>query len=185
MEVDVLGPLVDPQITALADQVEEQAKGAGGGGEDENQSQATLAANMAADWDLWHTPAKDAYATFPVGEHLETWPVRSKMFKRFLAKQFFEECGKAMNAEALGAAVNLIEAQALFDGRSTRSTFGSPNTMAMSISTCATPIGRRSKFRPTAGRSSPSRRSSSGGRRECSRCRRLSPAARFGSFAPS
>jgi hypothetical protein len=116
MEVDALGPLVDQQITALADQVEEQAKGAGGDGDDENQSQATLAANMAADWDLWHTPAKDAYATFPVGEHLETWPVRSKMFKRFLAKQFFEEHGKAMNAEALGAAVNLIEAQALFDG---------------------------------------------------------------------
>ncbi|MBU4270965.1 MAG: hypothetical protein KKE86_06015 [Planctomycetes bacterium] len=38
------------------------------------------------------------------------------MFKRFLAKQFFEEHGKAMNAEALGAAVNLIEAQAMFDG---------------------------------------------------------------------
>jgi len=116
MEVDALGPLVDPQITALADQVDEQAKAPGGDGEDENQSQATLAANMAADWELWHTPAKDAYATFPVGEHLETWPVRSKMFKRFLAKQFFEEQGKAMNAEALGAAVNLIEAQALFDG---------------------------------------------------------------------
>ena len=116
MEADALGSLVDPQITALADQVEEQAKGAGSDGGDENQSQATLAANMAADWDLWHTPAKDAYATFPVGEHLETWPVRSKMFKRFLAKQFFEECGKAMNAEALGAAVNLIEAQAMFDG---------------------------------------------------------------------
>ncbi|MBU4270964.1 MAG: hypothetical protein KKE86_06020 [Planctomycetes bacterium] len=49
MEIDALGPLVDPQITVLADQVEEQAKGAGGDGGDENQSQATLAANMAAE----------------------------------------------------------------------------------------------------------------------------------------
>ncbi|MCX7429185.1 MAG: hypothetical protein NTW96_26605 [Planctomycetia bacterium] len=116
MEVNVLGPLVDPQITELADQVDEQAKETGNGGDGEEQSQATLAANMAAEWDLWHTPSKDAYATFPVGEHLETWPIRSKVFKRFLAKQFFEECGKAINSEALGAAINLIEAQALFDG---------------------------------------------------------------------
>ena len=79
-------------------------------------SQATLAASVAANWELWHTPAKDAYATFPVGEHSETWSVRSKMFKRFLAKQFFEKYGKAMNAEALGTAINLIEAQSLFDG---------------------------------------------------------------------
>ena len=117
MEADVLGPLVDPQITALADCVEEPDKGANGDTDNEkNQSQATLAANMAADWDLWHTPANDTYATFPVGEHLETWPICSKTSKQFLAKQFFEEQGKAIGAEALGAAVNLIEAQARFKG---------------------------------------------------------------------
>ena len=115
-EAAVLGPLVDPQITALADDVDKQAKGACDK-KDEKESQATLAANIAADWDLWHTPAKDAYATFPAGDHLETWPIRSRMFKRFLAKECFEQCGKAINAEALGAAINLIEAQALFDGR--------------------------------------------------------------------
>lgn len=111
-----LGPRVDPQITALADQVDQQAEASTAGAGDEMQSQATLAANTAANWELWHTPAKDAYATFPVGEHVETWAVRSKMFKRFLARQFFEEQGKAMNGESLNAAVNLIEAQALFDG---------------------------------------------------------------------
>jgi len=116
VQVDTLGPAVDPQITALAGKVDEQAKGSSGDGGEDNHGQATMAANMAADWELFHTPAKDAYATFPVGEHSETWPIRSKMFKRFLAKQFFEEHGKAMNAEALRAAANLIEAQALFNG---------------------------------------------------------------------
>ena len=115
-EVDILGPLVDPQITALADQLDGQAKDSVGGDGGNVPSQATLTANMAADWDLWHTPAKDGYVTIPVGEHLENWPIRSKMFKRFLAKQFFEEHGKALNTEALGTAVNLIEAKALFDG---------------------------------------------------------------------
>lgn len=36
MDVDALGPVVDPQITAPADQVDEQATGAGGNGGDDN-----------------------------------------------------------------------------------------------------------------------------------------------------
>jgi len=42
--------------------------------------------------------------------------VRSQTFKRFMAKQFFDEQGKAMNSEALAAAMNLLEAKALFEG---------------------------------------------------------------------
>jgi hypothetical protein len=44
------------------------------------------------------------------------WPVRSQTFKRFVAKKFFDEQGKAMNSEALAAAVNLLEAKARFEG---------------------------------------------------------------------
>ena len=123
LEVDTLGPLVDPQITALADQADGQSgEGAKGDEGEEEQSQATLAANMAAGWDLWHTPAKDAYATVPVGEHNETWPIKSQTFKRYLAKCFFDEHGKAMNSDAASAAINLMEATARSWARSTRST---------------------------------------------------------------
>ncbi|MCC6493488.1 MAG: hypothetical protein IT424_10750 [Pirellulales bacterium] len=112
--VDVLGPLVDPQMTALADQADEEGGAICDDGEPESQS--TLAANMAAEWDLWHTPGSDAYATVPVGDHLETWPIKSQTFKRYVAKQFFEAEGKAINSDALSAALNLMEATALFDG---------------------------------------------------------------------
>lgn len=112
--VSVLGPLVDPQLTALADQADQHGGALCDDGEPESQS--TLAANMAAAWDLWHTPSSDAYATVPVGDHLETWPVKSQTFKRYVAKQFFEAEGKAINSDALSAALNLMEATALFDG---------------------------------------------------------------------
>lgn len=112
----VLGPLVDPQLTKLADEIEETAASGPAGDDGDEQSQATIAANMSAAWDVWHTPAKDAFATVPLETHAETWPVRSQMFKRYVAKQFFDEHGKAMNSDALSAAVNLIEAQALFEG---------------------------------------------------------------------
>ena len=46
----------------------------------------------------------------------ETWPVKSQTFKRYLAKCFFDEHGKAMNSDAASAAVNLMEAKALFEG---------------------------------------------------------------------
>ena len=117
IDLAVLAPLVDPQITALADQVDEQIATRAAEGDDEDQSQATMAVNMAAGWDLWHTPAKDAaYATVPIGDHLETWPVKSQTFKRYVAKCFYDEKGKAMNSDAMSAAVNLMEAKALFEG---------------------------------------------------------------------
>ena len=71
---------------------------------------------MAEEWETWHTPGKDAYVTFPVDEHEEAWPARSQTFKRYLAKRFYEEHQKAIGSDALSAAVNLIEAKALFDG---------------------------------------------------------------------
>jgi hypothetical protein len=117
IERDVLAPLVDPQLTKLADEIDESAGAGGNGRDDQEPSQATLAANMAMEWDLFHSPAKDAYATIPIGDHQETWPVRSQTFKRYLAKRFFDEEGKAMNSDAQSAAINLIEAKALFEGQ--------------------------------------------------------------------
>src|SRR5262249_16929644 len=76
----------------------------------------TLAANMASEWELYHTPSTEAYATMVVDNHKENWPVRSQMFKRFVAKQFYDAHGKAINSEALAAALNLLEAKALFEG---------------------------------------------------------------------
>ena len=152
IERDVIAPLVDRQLTKLAGEIDESAAAGGSGGDDQEQSQATLAANMAMEWDLFHTPAKDAYATIPIGDHQETWPVRSQTFKRYLAKRFFDEEGKAMNSDAQSAAINLIEAKALLKGRRTRSTSVSQNTKTTSTSTFARRRGKSSKSPRRAGR---------------------------------
>jgi hypothetical protein len=116
IERDTLALLIDPQLTKLADEIDVKTPALANRTEEEAQSQATVGANMAADWDLWHTPAKEAYATIVVDGHKENWPVKSQTFKRFVAKQFFDEQGKAMNSEALAATVNLLESKALFEG---------------------------------------------------------------------
>lgn len=116
VERDVLAPLLEPQLMKLADEIDAKNPAPASQSEEQAQSQATLAANMAADLALWHTLSKEGYATVVVGNHKENWPVRSQTFKRFLAKQFFDQHAKAMNAEALGAAINLFEAMAIFEG---------------------------------------------------------------------
>jgi hypothetical protein len=116
IERDTLAPLIDAQLTRLADEIDEKNPVPASRDEDAAQSQATLAVNMAADWELWYTPSKEAYATITVDDHKENWLVKSQTFKRFVAKQFFDENEKAMNSEALSAAINLLEAKALFEG---------------------------------------------------------------------
>ena len=52
-----------------------------------------------------------------MGDHDENWPIRSQTFKRFISKQFYEEQQKALGNDAMSAAINLIEANALFSGQ--------------------------------------------------------------------
>jgi hypothetical protein len=78
--------------------------------------QADVLIALAAEADLFHAADSTGYADFEVNGHRETWAIRSKMFKRWLARRFFEETGKAPNSEALQSALNVIEANALFQG---------------------------------------------------------------------
>ena len=104
---------------------------------------------MASEWELWHTPAKEGYATIIVGDHKESWLIRSQTFKRFVAKQFFDQNCKAMNSEALAAAVNLLEAQALFKGDDILFMSAlAGHEGKLFISTYATRPGRLSRSRP-------------------------------------
>ena len=57
-----------------------------------------------------------AYATFAVNNHKETWPVRSKGFRRWLAHKFYEQQEKPAGGQAFNDAIAQIEAKAQFQG---------------------------------------------------------------------
>jgi hypothetical protein len=63
---------------------------------------------------LFHTADRDAYADLEINGHRETWPVRSRVFKQWLTRQFFERTGTAPNPAALASAILTCEAQANF-----------------------------------------------------------------------
>ena len=78
-------------------------------------SQADILIELARSAELFHTPDDKAFADLEINDHRETWPIRSKPFRRRLARGFFEMTGGAPNSDALQSALTVIEAKAHFD----------------------------------------------------------------------
>lgn len=77
-------------------------------------SQATRALAMCADLALFRTPDGDPFCRIPVGGHIETWPLESAGFRRWLRAAFFRVEGQALRDGALGEVAGALAGQALF-----------------------------------------------------------------------
>ena len=97
-------------VTAL-DEAIMQKNGDGGRG----PTRADILIDLAGAAELFHAADGTAFADLDINGHRETWPVRTKGFKRWLARQFHETTGGAPSSEALQSALNVVEAKAHFD----------------------------------------------------------------------
>ena len=86
-----------------------------GGDEARRPTQADILIELAQSAELFHTPDGIGFADLEINGHRETWPIRSKSFRRWIARCFFEETQGAPSSEPLQSALNVIEAQAHFD----------------------------------------------------------------------
>jgi hypothetical protein len=77
--------------------------------------QADILIALATEAKLFHAPGGTGYADLVVGGHRESWPIRSKDFRRWLARRFWQVTRGAPSSEAFQSALNIIEAQAHFD----------------------------------------------------------------------
>jgi hypothetical protein len=66
--------------------------------------------------ELFHTPTSTAFADLVVNGHRESWPIRSKRFRALLRLFHYRATGQAASAAEIRSALDLLEAQALFDG---------------------------------------------------------------------
>lgn len=78
-------------------------------------SQATILVQLGAAADLFHH-GDDAYTTIVCDGHAETWRIGSKKFRRWLARLYFEQEGRAPGGRALQDAITVIEGKAIFQG---------------------------------------------------------------------
>ena len=99
------------RVTALDDAIAEENGDTGGRG----PTQADILIGLAQTAELFHTADGAGFADLDINGHRETWPIRAKGFRRWLARRFFEETGGAPSSEALQSALNVIEAKAHFD----------------------------------------------------------------------
>jgi len=77
-----------------------------------------MACRLALSWpseSLFHDPNGTAFADLMIDGHRETWPIRSRQFRHWLRRRYYEENGSAASAEAIRSAVDLLEARAQFD----------------------------------------------------------------------
>ena len=78
-------------------------------------TQADILIELAQSAELFHAPDGTGFADIDINGHRETWAIRAKGFRRWLARRFFEETQGAPSSEALQSALNVIEAKAHFD----------------------------------------------------------------------
>jgi hypothetical protein len=78
-------------------------------------TQADILIDLAQSAELFHAPDGTGFADLVINGHRETWTIRGKGFRRWLAHRFFMATGGAPSSEALQSALNVIEARAHFD----------------------------------------------------------------------
>jgi hypothetical protein len=103
------------RITALDQAIAEQEAAAEEMGSGGRPKQADILIGLAQSAELFHAPDGSGFADVEINNHRETWPIRSKGFRLWLVRRFFEATGGAPSSEALQSALNLIEAKARFD----------------------------------------------------------------------
>jgi Bifunctional DNA primase/polymerase, N-terminal len=104
--------LTDRTRSSSIQRAEAQNRNNSGG---RSPSQADILIGLAQSAELFHTPDGRGFADLEINGHRETWSIRSKNFRRWLARRFFETTRGAPNSEALQSALNVIEANAHFD----------------------------------------------------------------------
>jgi hypothetical protein len=98
------------RVTALDEAIDDES----GGFSDRATKQADVLVALAAEAELFHSPDRTPYADLMIEDHRETWPIRSKGFRHWLARRYYDVEEGAPGSAALQAASNVIEAKANF-----------------------------------------------------------------------
>ncbi len=65
--------------------------------------------------ELFHTAVGTVFADLAIDRHRETWPIRSRRFRAWLRRSYYEATGTAASVLAIKLALDQLEARAQFD----------------------------------------------------------------------
>ncbi|WP_352429730.1 toprim domain-containing protein [Thermoflexus sp.] len=79
------------------------------------KSKSAILVELAMAAELWHDPEGEPWATFTVDGRREHWPTKSKAFRRWLSRRFYETEGGTPGAQAIQDALLVIDGIACYD----------------------------------------------------------------------
>lgn len=111
LELCATAPAWKPSVAAtdLADEEDEKQ---------ERKSQAQLLLEFAQGLKIFATPKQEGFVWFPVNDHFETRPIRSRAFRNWMAMKYYRQHGKPPGSQAVQDALGVLEARAMFEGDS-------------------------------------------------------------------
>ena len=86
------------------------------GGERRSQATKLVQLTKESGAELFHTPRHEAFMTLVNGGHQETWGLRSRSVRTWLARRYYEEEERAPGSQSLLDAITVFEGEALFAG---------------------------------------------------------------------
>src|SRR6202023_55043 len=67
--------------------------------------------------ELWRDASGATYATVPIKDHLEHWPLKSEGFKRWLALVNYQKTGSTFGSQGIEDVVRTLDIKAYSEGR--------------------------------------------------------------------
>lgn len=120
--VAAAGPVERPATAAPSVSIAPEAEAAAPGDDAGRRgpgrpSMQDVLLDLAAEYELWHTPKKDTYASMRVDGHRENWRLRSDAFVQRLRLRAHEATGRIPSKSNLEEVIGLLEARAIAYGQ--------------------------------------------------------------------
>lgn len=108
-------------MSEQSDRIDEAIKAAAEEEDGRKRSQATRLVALAEGLELFHDGHDETYAALPVTgtdgtQWIETWPISSRGFKRWLTRRYWVAYEASPNSQALNDALNVLAGKARFEG---------------------------------------------------------------------
>ena len=91
--------------------------------DDVKESVSDILLRLTQDLDFFSNDLSESYVNIPKGNAVKVDKVRGEFFKKWLTKIYYDETGKAVTAEGLNQAINVLDAKALFSDDCNRKLF--------------------------------------------------------------
>lgn len=91
--------------------------------DDVRESVSDILLRLTQNLDFFSNDLSESYVNIPKGNAVKVDKVRGEFFKKWLTKIYYDETGKAVTAEGLNQAINVLDAKALFSDDCNRKLF--------------------------------------------------------------